>query len=194
MQAAIAAIQAQGYTIKTRGDNLIVLPPPCGEFSEEVYPLIEQVKANKLEALKVLAGFMEVPPSAGDLHVINIDAMDEREMLRWALAVDAGLIFLEEKILFWTAASTGTIRYRCSFPPEWLSDAIDRAAKQKYSHTLERIQNGAKWLQEHDEGHPDYERCYTAYLELYENLRKLYVAIDEPLDDPMTGYEEVAAK
>lgn len=194
-QEIIRGLESIGYTLtvvddKIRGDRQDLLPPP-----PEAPALLDQLRQHKGEALNILLyqGFTEVPPSEGDLHVVTIDAADEREMLRWALAVDTGVIALEGKILFRTTASTVTIRYRCAFPPEWLPDAIDRAAKGKYNHTLQRIQKGEEWLKEHDENDAKYQKAYAGYLALYENLRKLYVAISEPLADPMTGYEGVAA-
>lgn len=108
--------------------------------------------------------------------------------------MDTGQIALAGKILLRTGSNTATIRYRCAFPVEWLPDAITQAAKRKYNHTLARIGKGEVWLRGHSEDHPEYQRAYDGYLALYENLRRLYVAIDEPLDDPMTGYEGVAVR
>lgn len=65
-----------------------------------------------------------------------------------------------------------------------------RAAKKKYNHTIGRIQNGEKWLQEHGKDHPEYQRTYDGYLALYEKMRKLYVAISEPLAELMEGYAD----
>lgn len=85
----------------------------------------------------------------------------------------------EGKILRRRDDNTATIHYRCSFPPEWLPDAITRAAKEKYNHTLARIQKGEKWIQEHNKSALEYQQAYDGYLALRENLRKLHIVIGE---------------
>lgn len=109
-----------GYTLtvvdgKVRGDRKDLLPPP-----PEAPVLLDQLRQHKGEVLGILLyrGFTEVSASDGDLHVVTVDATEEREMLRWSLSVDSGLIALQCKILYRTVPDTATIRYRCSFPPE----------------------------------------------------------------------------
>ena len=192
----VHSLEGIGYTLtvvdgKVCGDRQdILLPPP------EALALLDQLREHKGAVLDLLLcrGFVAVPPGDGGLHAVTVDATDEREMLRWAVAVDTGLITRAGKILYRTGPNTATIRYRCAFPPEWLPDAITKAAKEKYKHTAERIRKGEEWLQTHGKDCLEYQKAYDGYLALYENLRKLYVAIDEPLEDPMTGYEGVAAQ
>lgn len=191
----VHSLERMGYTLtvvngRVRGDRQDLLPPP-----PEAPALLDQLRQHKGEILDILLyrGFTAISATEGDLHVITVDISDEREMLRWSLAIDTGLIVLVGKILYRTGPDTATIRYRCAFPPEWLPDEINRAAKQKYNHTLMRIQKGKEWLQGHDEDHPEYDRCHAAYLALNENLHRLHIVIGEPLDDLMTGYGEVAA-
>ena len=188
----IQGLEQIGYTLtvidgKVCGDRQDLLPPP-----PESVVLLDQLRLHKGEILDILLyrGFTEVPANEGDLHVITVDATNEREMLRWALAVDTGIIALVGKILYRTSEDTALIRYRCPFPVEWLPDAITHAAKQKYNHTLERIRKGERWLAEHGEGHPGYQKAYDVYLALYEDMRQCYIAIGEQLLNPYIGYQE----
>lgn len=183
--AIIAAIQEKGCTVKAKEGSLVILPPSGREFTDDTYTLIEQLKDNKREALKVLSDFIEIPPSEGELHAASF--CGEASLKRWGIAYRAGLIALQGKLLVNRQTSQCKISYRCAIPLEWLEEEITLACKREYDKLLVRIQNGTEWLRTHEDD-PSYQRYYDGYLRLYEELRLLAAAVGEVLDDPLAGY------
>ncbi len=115
---------------------------------------------------------------------------DESTMQRWALALQAGLIALDRKVRVSMRDNLVCLNDRAVLPDEWLQEAITAAGKRQYNLVLDRIRCGHAWLKA-NEHHPAYEKHYARFLALFDDLRKLYSAIQEELYDPYTGYQEV---
>jgi len=79
------------------------------------------------------------------------------------------------------------ICFRCAMPLEWLQDAITDAGKQQYNAVLERIHRGELWLKGNADD-PVYAENYDRFAALFDELRILYNAIGEPLEDPFAIY------
>ncbi|MDL2318237.1 hypothetical protein LJC74_03995 [Eubacteriales bacterium OttesenSCG-928-A19] len=150
--------------------------------------MLDEIRQNKPAFLSHLRyrDFVEVPPAEGDPYTVTFEG--ECDMKRWAVAVQAGLIHLTAKVQAARQSGRCKISFRCNQPLEWLQDAITAASKQEYNKVLGRIEAGTAWLKD-NEGSPEYDRAYDLFLALYEELRLLYVAIGEPLDDPMRGWQ-----
>lgn len=190
-QEIVHSLECAGYTLtvvdgKVRGDRQDMLPPPL-----ESSALLGQLRQHKGEVLDLLLyrRFTEVPPASGDYHEITFPASDETQMKRWAMAARRGLIHLTGPVQLSRATSQCRITFRCNQPLEWLADDITSTCKQEYNRVLAHIEKGTAWL-DANQGSPEYQRAHDGYQALWEDLRVLYLAIDEALADPMAGYDE----
>jgi hypothetical protein len=128
-----------------------------------------------------------VPPSEGDAYEITFDGNDEGQRKRWGLAAQAGLIHVTDKVKVHRHSGKCVVSFRCALPLEWLEQDITAEAKQQYDAVLERIHRGEAWLKANADD-PQCDGFYTAFLSLFDDLKALYHAIDEPLADPFAGY------
>lgn len=129
--------------------------------------------------------------SCTEHRTVIITAEDCSTLRRWSVAIDANLIALEGKATVDRRTGMITLRYQCAMPEEWLLDAISAASKREYNVVLERIRKGDAWLKENEQ-HPLYASHFNRFVAMFDDLKELYNAISETLDDPMTGYEGVA--
>lgn len=192
-QEIIHRLEQIGYTLtvvdgKVRGDRQDMFPPP-----PESQALLDALRQHKSEVLDILMyrTFKEAPPSTGDSQTVTFEG--EADMKRWALAIQAGLIHLTDKVRIDRRSGRRRITFQCAMPLEWLQDAITTRCKREFDRVLKRVHKGEEWLRAYDDSHPGYERAYAGYLALYEELRALYLAVGETLSDPLTGYEGVPA-
>lgn len=177
----ISGLETMGYALSVRSGNVCgtwraAHPPP--RESEALLLLLRQQKGAVIDALMQRA-FTVATATTEDICAVTVDAHDKRALYRWGLAVQAGLIALEGKVLFYKNTGSTRIKYRCTLPPEWLEDAIVQEANRQYTHTLARIEAGQAWLREHDEEHPEYAAAQNRLAALRERLLRLEAACAE---------------
>lgn len=191
---ALAMLEAYGYRFTVDGERVRV-QPPAGTPPPEAVTLLNALRENRPAVISVLhrraTEFIQISHADGDEREITFAS--DKDMKRWAVALDAGLIQLVGKVQVSKKSGLLRLRYRCTIPDEWLQEAITSAAQRQYNALLERIHKADAWLRE-NEHDPRYEHSYAAFMKLFEDLRQLYNAIGDPPDDPMTGFEEVAAQ
>jgi len=156
-------------------------------------PLLGELAANKGTAIHWLAerkaaAWTVVPTSEGDAYEITFDGVDEGQLKRHALAVQAGLIALDGPVRFHRKDNAVRVAFRCAMPLEWLERDITAEAKRH----LGRIHRGEAWLLSHSDD-PRYDAHYARFTALFDDLRELYNAVGEVLEDPFVGYQEAAA-
>lgn len=191
VETVVSTLEKGGYKFVISGNQIDVILPD--NLFHDHNELLDKIRLNKQAVLNHLRyrGFTEVPPAAGDYHEATFDGTDEAAMKRWGTAARFGLIHLTDRVQISRRTGQTKVCFRCNQPLEWLRDDITSACKQEHNRVLERIRKGAEWLKAHADD-PGYERAYDGFMALHEDLRLLYVAVGEPLDDPEAGYGEGA--
>ena len=173
---AIERLERQGYAVNLAIDYALT---SNGEPPPDSAALLSELAANKGAALLYLSDRLygqPAPPEQGGKYTVILKT--ERDIWRYALAREAGLISIEGKVIFNQLTSHAKLTYRTLWPDEWLEEAITDYIKKKYKAVMERISKGEAWLLANSE-HPDYERMYAKFLGLFPQLATLYDAIGE---------------
>lgn len=183
VQSIIENLSKLDIRLEAIGDQINVTLPSNDDYGY----LLDEVRKNKPAFLNYLRDqqCIEVPPAQGDQYSVLFEG--EADIKRWALAEQTGLIHLTDKVKVRRHSGQCEINFRCAMPLEWLHDAITTASKQQYNAVMERIHKGEIWLKVNADN-PRYEEHYARFTALFNNLRDLYNAINEPLVDPFMGY------
>ncbi len=165
----------------------IRLPAQQPPEAESLLAALRTDKPAVLEALN--SRFEPLSAEDGDRRSVSMPLGDDAALQRWALALQAGLIALDGKVRVSTNDSIVRLNYRAVLPDDWLQEAITAAGKRQYNLILDRIRQGDASLKANEQ-HPAYEKHYGRFLALFDDLRKLYSAIQKELYDPYKGYQE----
>lgn len=171
----VYGLRRAGYTLGLSEAGNVRCVLPCG--LQEAPELVERLREHKAEVVAILKRETEQSDAfpVGDDGVHEVIFETERDIFRWGIAAERGLISFTQKLRF--AMDTGRcyIRFRSLLPIAWLQTGIDATANEMYHDQLERVQEVEKQLLTSVDT-PALPRLITEYEVMLERLRRLYVA------------------